>query len=470
MELHALDQPVFGGLGNFEIAAAKGVVEGYGRGLAADDGDGLCRLRLVLVIGLLRHRIGAGEQVEIDGTVLAGCDRLIDAVAGDRKLDALDLAVLTGFHDVSDALGFRVQLEIEIHGIFRTGGHRLLAGAAPNEHLAHTEVGFLLCGDHHGAGDHALAREGILISAAGDSNAAGREIEIGQGVVGVGQGNAVVVICLIILHRVGLRVALIAGGEARHNIVLGHLLQNPVVALLSGSILQRVIEQVGVNPIGRCKGRRTCSDLLLILPNDALRCVDEIIHIRSRNGRRRTVVPAVHQRHHNSELRSDGQVLKILAVLTAGGIVGVAVVVGHAGLNAVHVMGRAVAVNHQVLIPGNTAAVIRNIEASVIIVEESVASFAVVVVSVRAEILITVGGGAFRAFLSRPCECGRGEHRNDHENGQKCRKQSRALGFKNSIHLDSHPFILIKKKPSAFQQRTSSRIWLSLCEYEVDGV
>lgn len=32
------------------------------------------------------------------------------------------------------------------------------------------------------------------------------------------------------------------------------------------------------------------------------------------------------------------------------------------------------------------------------------------------------------------------------------------------------PFVLIKKKPSAFQQRTSSRIWLSLCEYEVDGV
>ena len=38
----------------------------------------------------------------------------------------------------------------------------------------------------------------------------------------------------------------------------------------------------------------------------------------------------VHQRHHDSELCSNGQVLKILAVLATGGIVGVAVVEGYA--------------------------------------------------------------------------------------------------------------------------------------------
>ena len=250
----------------------------------------------------------------------------------------------------------------------------------------------------------------------------------------------------------------------------GHLLQNPVVAFLSRTIFQGGIEQIGFNAICRCKACRTRSDLLLILPDDTLRRVDEIIHIRSCNGRRSSIVPAIHQRHHDSVLCGNGQILKILAVLAAGGIVSVAVVVGHAGLNTVHMMRGAVAVNHQVLISGNTAAVIRNIKASVIVIEESVACFAVVVVSVRAEILISVGGGTLRAFLGRPCECARGKHRNDHENGKECRKQSHALGFENSIHLDIHPFILIKKKPSAFQQRTSSRIWLSLCEYEEDGV
>ena len=249
MEFHALDQPVFGGLSDFEITAAQGVVESYGRGLAADDGDSLCRLRLIPVIGKLRHGIGAGEQVKIDRSVLAGRNRLIDAVAGDRKLDTLDLAVLAGFHDVTDALGFRVQLEIEIHGIFRAGGHRLLAGAAPNEHLAHAEVGFLLCGDRHGVGNHVLACEGILIPAAGDGNAAGREIDIGESIVGVRQRNAVVVIRLIVFHRVGLRIALIAGGEARHNIVLGHLLQDPVVAFLGRSALDGMIVHVRIDAV-----------------------------------------------------------------------------------------------------------------------------------------------------------------------------------------------------------------------------
>ena len=317
MELHALDQPVFRGLGDLEITTAQGVVEGYGRGLAADDGDGLSRLRFVFVIGKLRHGIGAGEQVEINRAVLAGRDSLIDAVAGDRELDALDLAVLAGFDDVADALGFRVQLEVEEHGIFRAGSHRLFAGATPNEHLAHAEVGFLLRGDHHGVGNHVLACEGVLISAAGDGNAAFGEVDVGEGIVGIGQRDAVVVIRLIVLHRVGLRIALTAGGEARHDVMLGHLIQNPVVALFSRTVLQRGIEQIRVNAVCRGKACGAGSDLLLILPDDALCRVDEIIHIRSGNGRRHIVMPAIHQRHHNAVLRGNGQVLKILAVLAA---------------------------------------------------------------------------------------------------------------------------------------------------------
>lgn len=182
-------------------------------------------------------------------------------------------------------------------------------------------------------------------------------------------------------------------------------------------------------------------------------------------------MPAVHQRHHDSELCGNGQVLKIPAVLAAGGIVGVAVIVGDAALNTVNMMLIAGAVDHHILVLGVAGAVGFHIEAAVIVIEDGGGGrLTVEVVAVRAEILISVGGGALCAFLGRPCECARGKHRNDHENGQECRKQSRALGFENSIHLDIHPFVLIKKKPSAFQQRTSSRIWLSLCEYEVDGV
>ena len=55
---------------------------------------------------------------------------------------------------------------------------------------------------HHSIGNHVLAGEGVLVFAASHGNAAGREVDIGQGVVDVGQGDAVVVIRLIVFHGV----------------------------------------------------------------------------------------------------------------------------------------------------------------------------------------------------------------------------------------------------------------------------
>ena len=280
MELHALDEAILRSLRDLQISTAQGVIERDSRGLAADDGNSLRGLRFILIISLLSNGIDSGKQIQIDCTVLTGRNRLIDAIAGDIELNTLDYAVFAGFHDVANAIGLCVQFEVEEHRVFCAGGHRLLAGAAPNEHLAHAEVGLLLCRNHHSVGNHVLAGEGVLVSAAGDSNAAGREVDICQGVVGVGQGDAVVVIRLIILHGVGLCIALIARGEAWHDVVLGHLLQNPVVAFLSRAIFQGGIEQIGFNAICGCKACRTRSDLLLIFPDDALRRVDEIIHVR----------------------------------------------------------------------------------------------------------------------------------------------------------------------------------------------
>ena len=93
MELHALDKAILRSLRDLQISTAQGVIERDGRGLAADDGDSLCRLRFILIIGLLSNGIGAGKQIQIDCTVLSGCNRLIDAIAGDIELDTLDFAV-----------------------------------------------------------------------------------------------------------------------------------------------------------------------------------------------------------------------------------------------------------------------------------------------------------------------------------------------------------------------------------------
>ena len=451
MELHALDEAILRSLRDLQISTAQGVIERDGRGLAADDGDSLCRLRFILIIGLLSNGIGSGKQIQIDCTVLTGRNRLIDAIAGDIELNTLDFAVLAGFYNVANAIGLCVQFEVEVHRVFCAGGHRLLARAAPNEHLAHAKIGLLLRRDHHSVGNHVLAGEGVLVSAAGDSNAAGREVDIGQGVVGIGQGDAVVVIRLIVLHGVGLSIALIAGSKARHNVVLGHLLQNPVVALLCGSALDGVVIHIRINAVVGGNGGRARAELLLVLPDDALCCKCEVIIVRTGNRAAHALVIAVHQRHHNSVLCGDRQILKILAVLAAGGIVGVAVVEGYAALNAVHMMLIAVAVDHHILVLGIAGAIGLHIETAVIVVEDgSGGRFAVEHFSIRTDIMISIRGGTLRAFLDRPCKRRCRKHCDDHEDSEKCREQLRALGFGNTIHIDFSSFhFLIKKKPSA---------------------
>ena len=451
MELHALDEAILRSLRDLQISTAQGVIERDSRGLAADDGNSLRGLRFILIISLLSNGIDSGKQIQIDCTVLTGRNRLIDAIAGDIELDTLDFAVLAGFYNVANAIGLCVQFEVEVHRVFCAGCHRLLAGATPNEHFAHAEIGLLLRRDHHSVGNHVLAGEGVLVSAAGDGNAAGREVDIGQGVVGVGQGDAVVVIRLIVFHGVGLCVALIARGEARHNIVLGHLLQNPVVALLCGSALDGVVVHIRINAIVGGNGGRARAELLLVLPDDALCCKCEVIIVRTGNRAGHTFVIAVHQHHHDSVLRGDRQILKILAVLSAGGIVGVAVVEGHTALNAVHMMLIAVAVDHHIFVLGIAGAVGLYIETAVIIIEDgSGGRLAVEHFSIRTDIMISIRGGTLRAFLDRPCKRRCRKHCDDHEDSEKCREQLRALGFGNTIHIDFSSFhFLIKKKPSA---------------------
>ncbi len=66
MELHALDEAILRSLRDLQISTAQGVIERDSRGLAADDGNSLRGLCFILIIGKLRHCIGAGEQVEIN--------------------------------------------------------------------------------------------------------------------------------------------------------------------------------------------------------------------------------------------------------------------------------------------------------------------------------------------------------------------------------------------------------------------
>ena len=105
VELHALIQPILGGLGHGQIAAAEYIVEGNRRRLPGEHGNAVAFLGHILVIALLGDGINAGHQiVDVNFTVSVGGNALIDALAGDGEGNAVHLAVLAGLDDFSAAI------------------------------------------------------------------------------------------------------------------------------------------------------------------------------------------------------------------------------------------------------------------------------------------------------------------------------------------------------------------------------
>ena len=87
------------------VAALQGVIEIDRCHLTADDGDTAHLLRLVFVVALLGDGVNAGsEVVDLNDTACARRNGLVHAIAGDRKGNALDLAVLTGLDDLGAAV------------------------------------------------------------------------------------------------------------------------------------------------------------------------------------------------------------------------------------------------------------------------------------------------------------------------------------------------------------------------------
>ena len=105
VELHALIQPILGGLGHGQIAATEYIVEGNRRRLSGKHGNTVAFLGYILVIALLSDGIDTGHQiVDANFTVPVGGNGLIDALAGDGEGNAVHPAVLAGLDDFSAAI------------------------------------------------------------------------------------------------------------------------------------------------------------------------------------------------------------------------------------------------------------------------------------------------------------------------------------------------------------------------------
>ena len=159
MELHALIQPILGGLGHGKLAAAEHIVEGNRRRLPGKHGDTVAFLGHILVIALLGDGINAGHQiVDANFTVPVGGNGLIDALAGDGEGNAVHLAVLAGLDDFGAAVA-DLQLEKRSYRVADGGriGDGILNAAVgavlivrPNKNAAAGSAS--TCGDRHIAG------------------------------------------------------------------------------------------------------------------------------------------------------------------------------------------------------------------------------------------------------------------------------------------------------------------------------
>ena len=166
-------------------------------------------------------------------------------------------------------------------------------------------------------------------------------------------------------------------------------------------------------------------------------------------------MPAIHQSHHNTELSVSRQVLKIRAVLSAFGHIGIARVEINARLHAVNLMRPAI-ICHQIF-PFRIASVrrpYRNIAVAVIN-NERIWGFASVILAVRADIVIAKGRCAAFTFLARPRKGGHRQSCYHHQQAESRRQDTPAFLCKLSFHrLLNRPFLILGiKNPSVFEQR-----------------
>ena len=154
---------------------------------------------------------------------------------------------------MTDSCCLGLDVHIEVHGIFRTGYHCLLAGVSPNKEAARRVRDILLCGKADSVFNHLLGGKGVFVAVSGNRNPfIGSEMNIRQKIVGIGQGQAVIILRLIVFQGIGLCAARLIGSEARYCHMGSHLFQNPIIAAFGRSALNQCKIGVGRNAIAVC--------------------------------------------------------------------------------------------------------------------------------------------------------------------------------------------------------------------------
>ncbi len=187
MKGHTLHKVIFRGFDNLNIATLQGVGKGYGRCAAAYNRDTLHLLRLIFFNAFFCNRINAGHKLNIHRTVCLCGNGLVYAVSADCKTNTVYFSVLRVFDDMTDSRCLSLDVHIEVHGIFRTGYHCLLAGVSPNKEIANGSRNNFLSGYADSIFNHLLRSKGVFVAVSCNSNPfIGSKMNVRQKVVGIG--------------------------------------------------------------------------------------------------------------------------------------------------------------------------------------------------------------------------------------------------------------------------------------------
>ena len=229
MKLHAFIQSVFGGLCHDESSALQGVIEIDRCHLTADDGDTAHLLRFVFVVALFGDGVNTGGKVvDLNDTARTRRNGLVHTIAGDRKGNAFDLAVLTGLDDLGAAVG-HFQVKIGFDGIADRGAvsdhilHRAVRAVMPVAPYHDTLTGIVFGGgDRHRFRRGCFGSDGQRIAAGfkGDPRLLGGKGVITQHAVGIGQHSRITASIPAQFDRLCLACA--SGHEAGDDGVLFH--------------------------------------------------------------------------------------------------------------------------------------------------------------------------------------------------------------------------------------------------------
>ena len=273
---------VLGGLDDLQLATLEDIGKSNGRRLTGGDRDGLGSLLLIFIFCQFSYRVGAGSQIlNLEHTAVGGGDRLIHAIAGDFELDAVNNAVLTGFHDLH-AAGGSIDLEVGRHRVIisRDTGYHVLVIPLAAFYRPDQEAGGVVRSGHLAVElDGDCIRQGLggadaqLVAADGNgSTAVGGHRVLGKHIVGVGQCDGILTVDIV--HLIGLCGSRHIAGKAGTGVVGRHIRQDRIVeflqVLVAGELLGHgagvAIHRIGL-VIQLCgRGTEAQSDL----PDDEL--------------------------------------------------------------------------------------------------------------------------------------------------------------------------------------------------------